>query len=372
MCYLILKARKGNISMPRYRTAIIGTGSIANYHVQALKELKDRVELVAAMDVLHDRVEEFSKKNAISHFYTDTAEMLAREQPDIVHIATPPNTHYHLIIQSLEAGATVFCEKPLCTSLAEIDHIAAVELQTGRYCSSVFQWRFGSRGQHFKQLIQRGALGRPLVGICQTTWFRNAAYYEVPWRGKWATEGGGPTMGHGIHAMDLFLWLLGDWEEVSAMMDTLDRPIEVEDVSLALVRFENHALGSIVNSVLSPREETYLRFDFQKASVELTALYGYTNNNWRFSLPQSEPDEEVLTYWQELTQDTPSTHKTQLTQLLDNLDHHTRPLTSVVDVRPTLELITGIYKSAATGQRVRQGSIMAGDPFYAHVSGRLQ
>ncbi|HEY7416966.1 MAG TPA: Gfo/Idh/MocA family oxidoreductase [Ktedonobacteraceae bacterium] len=358
--------------MARYRTALIGTGAIANHHIKALDEMKDRVEVVAAMDVVRDRVEVFSQKNAIPRFYTNAAEMLEKEHPDIVHIATPPNTHYTLIIQSLQAGASVLCEKPLCTSLAELDHIASVEQQTGKYCSSVFQWRFGSGGQHLKQLIQKRAFGRPLVGICQTTWFRDAAYYEVPWRGKWATEGGGPSMGHGIHAMDLFLWLLGDWEEVSAMTATLDRAIEVEDVSLAIVRFKNRALGSIVNSVLSPREETYLRFDFQKATVELTGLYGYSNQNWRFSQPQSQPDETVLAYWQDLTQDIPSSHATQLSHFLDSLDHHQRPLSSTLDVRPTLEFITGIYKSAATGQKVQQGSIIVGDPFYDHVSGRIQ
>lgn len=358
--------------MSRYRAAIIGTGNIAGNHILALNELKDRVEVVAAVDVVHDRVKEYSKKNGIPNFYTDAAEMLEKEHPDLVHIATPPNIHYNLIIQSLQAGASVLCEKPLCTSLAELDHIAAVEQQTGKYCSSVFQWRFGSRGQHFKRLIQEEALGRPLVGICQTTWFRNAAYYEVPWRGKWSTEGGGPTMGHGIHAMDLFLWLLGGWEEVSAFTGTLDRAIEVEDVSLAMVRFKNRALGSIVNSVLSPREETYLRFDFQKASVELTGLYGYSNKNWRFTQPKGQPDERVLARWEELTLDLPSSHRTQLSQLLDSLDQHKQPLSSTADVWPMLEFLTAIYKSAATGQKIQQGSIVVGDPFYEHVSGIKQ
>ncbi len=358
--------------MSRYRVAIIGTGSIAGNHIKALHDLKNRVEVVAAVDVVRDRVEEYSKKYGISHYYTDAAEMLEKEHPDLVHIAAPPNTHYQLIIQSLQAGASVLCEKPLCTSLAELDHIAAVEKQSGKFCSSVFQWRFGSRGQHFKRLIQEEALGHPLVGICQTTWFRNAAYYEVPWRGKWATEGGGPTMGHGIHAMDLFLWLLGDWEEVNAFTGTLDRAIEVEDVSLAMVRFKNRALGSIVNSVLSPREETYLRFDFQKATVELTGLYGYSNENWRFTQSTGQANDIVLARWDELRLNTTSSHKAQLSQLLDSLDQRTRPLSSTLDVRPTLEFLTAIYKSAATRRIVKQASIVAGDPFYDHVSGFRQ
>jgi predicted dehydrogenase len=356
--------------MTRYRVAIVGTGAIANYHMRALDEMKERAEVVAAVDVLRERVEAFSAKYGIPRCYTDAGEMLERERPDLVHIATPPDTHHALIIRSLEAGAHVLCEKPLCTSLAQLDHIAAVEQSTGRYCSSVFQWRFGSSAQHLKRLIQMEAFGRPLVGLCQTTWYRDHEYYQVPWRGKWSTEGGGPTMGHGIHAMDLFVWLLGDWEEVSAMTATLDRAIEVEDVSLAVLRFKNRALGSIVNSVLSPREETYLRFDFQKASVELTALYSYTNANWRFTQPSSMQNASVAALWQESAGDRPASHATQLACLLDSLDRHVRPLSGPPDVRPTFDLISGIYKSARTGLAVRRGSIVEGDPFYYHVSGR--
>src|SRR5438270_1136208 len=271
------------ISMTRYRVAIIGTGAIANLHIQALEELKERVEVVAAVDVLPERVEAFSRQHAIPRFYTDTAQMLEREHPHLVQIATPPNTHYDLIIRSLESGAWVLCEKPLCTSLAELDHILTVEQQTGTYCSSVFQWRFGSGSQHLKHLIQTQAFGRPLVGICQTTWFRNHAYYQVPWRGKWSTEGGGPTMGHGIHQMDLMLSLMGDWTEVRAATATLARDVETEDVSMAIVRFASGAVVSMVNSVLSPRETSYLRFDFPEATVELTHLYGYDNANWTWT-----------------------------------------------------------------------------------------
>ena len=359
--------------MERYRVAVIGTGGIANYHMQALKEMGERVEVVAAVDIMRGRVEAFGAQYAIPHCYTDVAEMLRRERPDLVHIATPPDTHYELIIRALESGATVLCEKPLCLSLAELDHILAVEQRTGKYCSSVFQWRFGSGGQQLKHLIQTEELGRPLVGICQTTWFRDQAYYQVPWRGKWSTEGGGPTMGHGIHAMDLFLWLTGDWEEVSAMTGTLDRSIEVEDVSLAVVRFKNRALGSIVNSVLSPREETYLRFDFQKATVELTALYGYSNKDWRFSPVPATPDTPLLANWRrwlEHSQDRPASHITQIAQLLECMDQGTPPLARTADVRPTLEFITSIYKSAATGCAVQQGTIAEGDPFYTHVAGQ--
>ena len=265
------------------KAALIGTGGIARAHAEAVRALGDQIKLMGAMDVHQARVTEFCDEQGIPHAYTDVARMLTVEEPDVVLIATPPGTHAELCIQSMEAGAWVLCEKPLCASLAEMDAIEEAERRTGQYTSSVFQWRFGSGGQHLKRLIQQGVLGRPLVCNCLVTWYRAPAYYAVPWRGKWATELGGTSMGHGIHAMDFVLWLLGEWQEVRATIGTLDRAIEVEDVSMASVRFANGALANMTNSAVSPREASYVRFDFQLATVELTHLYSYRNADWRYA-----------------------------------------------------------------------------------------
>jgi predicted dehydrogenase len=348
------------------RVAIVGTGGIAGQHVAAIAAHQARARLVAAVDVDEARLDEFRARHGVPAGYGDVREMLERERPDLVCIATPPAPHAELSVLCLEAGAWVLCEKPLCASLTELDRIADAERRTGRHCASVFQWRSGSAGRHLKGLIEREALGRPLVGICQTTWFRGAAYYELPWRGRWDTEVGGVTMGHGIHAIDLFLWLLGDWREVSAMVGTLDRAIQVEDVSMATVRFASGALGSIVNSVLSPREETYLRFDFQRATVEVTALYSYANRHWTFTPgPGAEGG-----LW-ETPDDVTSSHAAQLGGLLDSMDRGVAPVADPAGVRPTFELLSSLYRSAALGRVVHRGEIAPGDPFYAQVAGTL-
>ena len=355
--------------MTRYRIAIVGTGKSVGNHLSALKKLGERVELVAAVDVDAARVQEVCAENEIPHWYTDTAAMLAAEQPDLVSIITPPASHKALIIQCLEAGAWVYCEKPLCASLAEFDEITAAEERTGRYVSTVFQWRFGSAGQHLKSLISQNALGRPLVGVCNTLWYRPQEYYQSTWRGRYATEVGGPTATLGIHLTDLFLWLMGEWQEVRAMIGTLERSIEVEDVSMALVRFENGAMGSIVNSVLSPRQESYLRLDFQQATVEVNALYRYGNENWRFSVPEGTPSPNASAHWQALVENVPGGHDAQLNEILDCMEKNVRPLVSGHESRRILEFIASLYKAALTGQPVRRGEITPDDPFYHAMNG---
>ena len=231
--------------MAQKRIAVIGTGGIAAKHAQTLQQEVADTEIIAAVDIREDAVKAFSERFSIPAYYTDADKMLSNEKPDIVHICTPPNLHTELSIQALESGSWVLCEKPLAASLRELDQIAEAEARTGRYCSSVYQWRFGPGAQHLKQLIDDSAMGEPMIGICQTTWYRDDAYYAVPWRGTWESELGGCSMGHGIHAMDLFLWLYGPWQDVTAKIGTLDHDIEVEDVSMALVQFDFSSLKPV-------------------------------------------------------------------------------------------------------------------------------
>ena len=356
-----------------YRALLVGTGGIADSHARAIEDSRGRVQLVGAVDVDAAKVRAFCARQKVAAVHTDYATALAALRPDLVLVASPPALHADMTIAAMEAGAWVLCEKPFCASLAELDRIEEAERRTGRCAACVFQQRFASSTAHLRQLADEGLLGRPLVAVCNTLWFRDAAYYSVPWRGKWKSELGGPTTGLGIHAMDHLLHVLGDWVEVRAQAATLDRDIEVEDVSMAIIRFANGALASVVNSALSPRQETYIRLDYQRATVELTHLYGYTRDNWRFTLaPNAQEEGNTLAQaWQSFPKDTGSTHAAQLTELVANLDTQTRPLTSGADARRTLELLAAIYKSAFTGQPVARGSIARDDPFYGSLNGGM-
>jgi predicted dehydrogenase len=348
----------------RRKAALIGTGGIANAHAAAIRTLDDRVDLAAAVDIDAAKLADFCDRHDIANAYTDIAEMLDAHRPDYVHICTPPATHCDLILQCLEAGAWVLCEKPLCASLAEMDRIEAAEQTTGRYVSSIFQRRYGAGAHQLKQMIADGALGRPLTGICQTTWYRDDAYYAVPWRGKWKTEIGGTTMIHGIHQMDMGVWLLGEWQEITAMAGTLNHDIEVEDVAMACIRFENGALLSVINSAVSPREETYMRLDFERATVELRYLYDFNAEDWVYTFLPGQGEQPTLdeagSKWMFVG---------QLAAFLDSMDRGERPSVSGAEVRAMLECLAAMYKSAFTRQMVPRGTITPDDPFYHAMNG---
>jgi predicted dehydrogenase len=349
------------------RVAIVGAGGIAEAcHLPALRAERDRAEVVAAVDVDEARVKSFCGEHGIPGAYTDLDRMLDAVRPDLVHVCTPPFAHAEQVVACLEAGAWVLCEKPPCLSLAEYDTITAAEGPGGPYAAVVFQHRFGSGARRLRALIDSGALGRPLVAQCVTAWYRGHEYFEVPWRGRWHTEGGGPTVGHGIHQMDLLLSLFGDWSEIRAMAARLDRRIETEDVSMATVRFASGAMAAIVNSVLSPREESYLRFDFTDATVELRHLYGYRDADWSYT---AAPHADAAAWPAAPSGDVGSSHAAQLAALLEECERRVRPETSGPGGRACLELVTGLYKSALTGRAVHRDELRPGDPFYHRLHG---
>ncbi|WP_329050797.1 Gfo/Idh/MocA family oxidoreductase [Amycolatopsis sp. NBC_01488] len=347
--------------------AIVGAGAIADSHLAAYQAHCDDVDLVAVADVDEARALAFCATTDHAKPYPDLESLLVEQEPDLVSICTPPGLHVEQTKKVLDSGAWVWCEKPPCRSLAEYDDMISAEGDGGPYASFVYQQRSGSAAAHFRDLLARGELGRPLVAHCQTTWYRDAAYYSVPWRGRWATEGGGPAMGHGIHQMDLLLHLLAgetEWAEVQAMTARLVHDVETEDVSAALVRFESGALATVVNSVLSPDEVSRIRIDCERATVELTHLYGYVAENWRYT-----PAPRVAEIPTTPAEDVGSSHAAAFKPVLAAHRAGKRPPCSGRDGRRVLEFVASLYKAASTGQSVSRGEIRPGDPFYRDMAG---
>lgn len=341
------------------RVALIGTGAFAAVHARALRALPDRVALVGVAGTNEHEGQIFAEQHAIPAFFTSAEALLDALRPDLVHICTPPATHAALARLALEAGAHVLCEKPLCGSLAALDELEAVERASRKTLSTIFQWRFGAAARHFKRLIEAGELGELRVAVCHTLWYRGPDYYAVPWRGNAEASLGGTIMGHGIHLVDLMLWLIPGWTDVHARLATLDQPIEVDNLAAALVGFGSGAFGSIISSAVSPRQETVLRLDFQRATVEVRGLYDYDSDDWRIT-PLDPAD---AGRW-DVTEYGPNTIGAQVSALLDSLERGERPLVSGPEARRILEFMTALHKSARTGRTVARGTIAPGDPFY--------
>ncbi|TMR33886.1 Gfo/Idh/MocA family oxidoreductase [Nonomuraea zeae] len=355
------------LSQRNYRAAIIGTGGIAHAHAEALIGSGGRASLVAVADTDAGRASEFAAKFGVPRSHGSAAELLREEELDVVHLCTPPQSHAPLAIACLEAGVTALVEKPPTLSLAEFDALIEAERRSTAHVATVLQHRFGAGALRLRRLAAAGELGRPLLATCATQWYRDEDYYAVPWRGTWESEGGGPTMGHGIHQFDLLLSVLGPWSEVTAVAARRARSVDTEDVSMALVTFESGAVATVVNSVVSPRQTSELRFDYERATVEVAHLYGYTDDDW--SVTPAPGHDDVAALWAAGRTAGSSGHRGWLAAVLDALDQDQAPPVTAEDARRTMEFIAALYASAFTGERVRSGQITADSPFAQKMDG---
>ncbi|WP_461164562.1 Gfo/Idh/MocA family protein [Arthrobacter sp. R4-81] len=351
------------------RVGIIGTGGIAHAHADALST-QENVELAVAVDLDPGRSQEFAAKWSMQRTAPDLRTAAANGELDLVVICTPPASHMGLALEALAMDLHVVIEKPPALSLEQMNTLIKAEAASRGSVSCVFQHRFGSGAQRVVALQEAGWLGQPLVGTCNTLWFRNQAYFDVPWRGLWDVEGGGPTMGHGIHQFDLLVHLFGPWQEVTAFASKLARKTDTEDVSAGVVRFESGAIVTIMNSVISPRETSQLRLDFEHATLELEHLYGYDNDHW--TLTPAPGSEELAELWESAETNIPSGHSAQYSVVLDQLKAGEVPPVSLAGAYPTMELAAAIYASSITGKTIRKGEINEGHAFFTRMDGHLE
>jgi predicted dehydrogenase len=354
--------------MRTFDIAIVGTGGIAAVHADSIRSLGARARIVAAVDVDAARLAAFATTWSVPGRYPDLDALLDGESPDLIHLCTPPWLHREQAVACLDRGHTVLCEKPPARSLAELAEIETAAARGGGSFATVFQHRFGGGAVALRRLAGTGGLGRPLTAVCHTLWLRTDEYFAVPWRGRWETEGGGPTMGHGIHQYDLLLSVLGPWTEVVAVAARQARPTATEDLSCAIVTFDRGAVATVVNSLLSPRETSYLRFDFEHATVELEHLYGYGDANWSVTAAPGRAA-EVDQAWAAGQSGRPSGHAAQFAAVLDALEAGAPPPVSLVDAAATMRLAAAIYASAFTGTPVRPGDLGADSPFFSRMDG---
>ena len=230
--------------MTRTRLVLVGAGVIGRQHSQVIAELADRVELVAVVDLHPDRAERVAAEHGAAVF-AGLTEALAAVETDVVSICTPTGTHGALAIEALQAGRHVVIEKPAETTLAKTDAIIAAQRAAGTLVTVISQHRFDRSTEIAVAAIARGELGRLTSGIASVDWWRGQNYYDSgDWRGTWELDGGGALLHPGLHTVALLVATLGRPVEVFAYTGTLaHQRIEVEDVTVGVVRFENGALG---------------------------------------------------------------------------------------------------------------------------------
>jgi UDP-N-acetyl-2-amino-2-deoxyglucuronate dehydrogenase len=234
--------------MSKIKTAIIGCGKVSHLHATALSEAENS-DFTAVYSRNLKKAEDFASKYGVKG-YDNIAKMIKESGIEAVVVCTPHPFHAEAVINAAGAGASCLVEKPLASSLQDCDLMIKVCRENNVKLGVVSQRRFYSPVKRVKQAIEDGKIGKPVFATINMLGWRDKAYYESDqWRGKWKTEGGGVLVNQAPHQLDIFIWFMGEIDEVFGAWRNLNHPyIEVEDTALAIVRFKNGGIGNIIVS----------------------------------------------------------------------------------------------------------------------------
>lgn len=231
---------------------ILGCGNIARTHADCFENIANAT-LSGVTDTNHESCKAFADCYGVKA-YENYDAMLEDENIHIVSICIPSGFHEEAAIKALRAGKHVIVEKPMAITSQGCDAIIRASEETGCMVTVISQLRFSDSIKKIKILLDEGKFGRILSADLSMKYWRDSSYYtESNWKGTKSIDGGGALMNQGIHGVDLLVHLLGEPQVVGAKTKALYHNIEVDDLGMAIVEFENGALGTIqASTCLNP------------------------------------------------------------------------------------------------------------------------
>lgn len=348
------------------RFGVVGLGWAArSLHAPALEKISG-VQLVGGMDSSAERRRSWEAATGVETFGS-VEELMVSARPDVVVIATPPDSHAALCVEVLEAGAHVICEKPFVATVTEADQVIAAGEAAERRVAVNHEFREMPIYRTLREQIGTPGIGR--LVFCQIWQLMDLAPWEepVPWRAEMPNR---TLFEGGVHLVDLLLTLFGEKPEAiyARRSSGFERERQADAIHLVTLEFPQGRLAQITIDRLCKAGTRYVevRADCEQASIrashggratvqigkkraERTGLrldFGLEGLAWkeqglvRTTLARNPRDSAMLAT-RELT-------RAVIRALMSGVE----PPSSAREARDVLEVIAGAYKSAETGERV--------------------
>ncbi|HOE11683.1 MAG TPA: TIM barrel protein [bacterium] len=335
------------------RTAIIGTGNIGAFHARATLSVHE-THLIAVCDTVRENAEKLAAELKVAA-YSDLGEMLARKDLDAVHVCTPSGLHGANSIAAMKAGKHVLCEKPMEITLERADAMIDTARKAGVKLGIISQHRFNPNIRKVKEAVESGRFGVMVLGDASIKWYRPQSYYDSgAWRGTWEMDGGGCLMNQGIHYIDMLQWIMGPVNRVFARTNTRARNIEVEDIAIASLEFENGAFGNIMGSTcIYPGMPERLEIHGTKGSavVEKSELTFWEVEGEEEKIAGIEKKDSTAAARDPMKIDA-SGHQAQIRDFAHAILENRDPAIPGTEGRRPLEIILAVYESGKSGREV--------------------
>ena len=274
--------------MPTLNVALIGHAFMGKAHSNAYRQvraffsprLEPRMKVICGRD--RARTEDAARRYGWDEAATDWRGVVARKDIDLVDICTPGDSHAEIAIAAAAAGKAVFCEKPLANTVAEAESMLDAVRKQGVVHMVCHNYRRVPAVALARRIIEDGQLGeiRHFRGTYLQDWIVDPAFPRV-WRLEKDKAGSGALGDIASHSVDLARYLVGEIEEVAALLETFirERPlpgdatrrgrVTVDDASAALVRFAGGAVGTIEATRMATGRKNFNRFEINGSEGSL-------------------------------------------------------------------------------------------------------
>jgi predicted dehydrogenase len=316
-----------------HRIGLLGASKIARGAVIAAAKNNPDFEVVAVGARDPARARAYADEHGIAHVAGSYAELVRRDDVDVVYNALPPVGHAEWTIAALEAGKAVLCEKPFAMNAAEARAMTDAATRTGKLLMEAFHYRFHNVIRRAEALLRGGALGRLTRASAEFKGTIARSPDELRWR---RDLGGGGLMDLGCYPTHALRTLVGEEPRVVEAEGRFEDGVDVE-LSARLV-FPGGVEASLACAMVAPGFSAPLKIEGERGSLEIVN-YLAPQMGCRFSTTIDGGTETQPT-------DGPTTYEAQLIHLAEVLAGKTAPLTGGVDAVGNMTAIDAIYAAA--------------------------
>jgi predicted dehydrogenase len=283
------------------RVGLIGCGWIGRFHSTGIRAIERRraldIEYRGVADIDPARTKSFSEITG-ARAYRSPDELLDSGDVDAVYVCVPTGGHKALVLKAAERGLHVFCEKPLATTLRDVEEMVAAVEHAGVKAGVGLVLRHSPILTVMKQLMDDPTIGRPMqIVFRDDQFFPIQGHYASEWRKDVSQAGAGTLLEHSIHDVDVLHWLAGRVVALQGHTSNFAGYQGIEDLASAHLEFESGAraeLVSIWHSVLGRPSTRRLEVFFEKGFFAVENDYiGPIHYQVHAQNAQTMPAEEV-------------------------------------------------------------------------------
>ena len=324
------------MSKNKYRVAIVGCGGISHAHGNAWRNVPE-IEIVGACDEKFESLSRFATEYEVENTYNDLRQMLEKQNPDVLVVATWPSSHLKNVLEAVRCGVKgILVEKPIAVNTSQLEQMIQVTERANILLMEAFMYRHHPLTLAVKQKIEDGAIG-------EVRYARSSFSTGLTDRSNWRLRGdlgGGAVMDLGCYCINIIRHLIGR-EPQSAWATGMYEPINnVWETLIGTMDFGDGITGQFDCSFGWTWRECY-----EVAGTEGTL---FVQSAWG----NSEGEAHFTVNGETISVTGVNPYAAEILNLCEAVENGTQLLLPISDALGNMRVIDALHESAHTGQRI--------------------